>query len=130
MRRKSRPGRRGSAGADRGLEVEQTDAVAPAWLGPEPFEGVVVEAGGQDRFQESARLAHSLGRGAIDRPVQAHDAAEGADRIALVGAFERGWPMSAAMAAPQGLLCLRMHAAGSANWRTSRNALSRSSRLL
>ena len=71
-----------------------------------------------------------LAVGAIDRPVQTHDAAEGADRITFVRTLEALAAISGATAAPQGLLCLRMHAAGKANWRISRNALSRSSRLL
>ena len=69
-------------------------------------------------------VARSTGRFSADDP------AEGADGVALVGQLEGRRRASSAVAAPQGLLCLRMHAAGSANWRISRRALSRSSRLL
>ena len=76
------------------------------------------------------RDAEPLGRGAVDPPVQADDAAEGADRVAVVGQLEGLGQAARPTAAPQGLLCLRIEAAGSANWRTRRRALSRSSRLL
>ena len=48
-----------------------------------------LEAGREDRLEEPAGLAHPLGRRPVDRPVQADDPAEGADRVALVGALER-----------------------------------------
>ena len=45
---------------------------------------------GQDGFQEPARLAHSLGGRPIDDSVEAHDAAEGTDRISQIGELEGG----------------------------------------
>ena len=91
---------------------------------------VGLEAGGDDRLDEPAGHAQPLGRRAVDRPVQADDPAEGADGVALVGQLEGLGQRRSATAAPQGLLCLRIAAAGSAKRRTSRRALSRSSRLL
>ena len=70
-------------------EFQETDAVFPSRLGREPRKGVVVEAGGEDRFNESARHAKPLGRGSIDLAIQADNPAESADRIAFIGQLKR-----------------------------------------
>ena len=123
-------GRRRGVGADRGPQVEQPDAVLPGRPGRQEREGIGLEAGGDDRLDEPAGDAEPLGGRAVDRPVQPDDPAEGADGVALVGQLERLGQGRRPSAAPQGLLCLRIVAAGSAKRRISRRALSRSSRLL
>ena len=79
-------GRPGRSGPSRSM---QADAVLPGRLGRQQRERVGLEAGGEDRLDEPARLAHPLGRRPVDRPVQADDPAEGADGVALVGQLER-----------------------------------------
>ena len=129
IRRRSRPEGAGSPGRSAPSRSIRRTLFFQVGLVVSHSERLGIEAGGEDRLEEPARAAHPLGRGEVDRPVQADDAAEGADRIALVGPLE-GRGQVVATAAPQGLLCLRMQAAGSANSRISRRALSRSSRLL
>ena len=78
----------------------------------------VAVAGRDDALDEAVRLGDLLGRGLVDLAIERQDAAEGAERIALVGLLEGRRPAVAPTAAPQGLLCLMTTAAGSANSRT------------
>ena len=74
--------------------------------------GLGREIGRDDRFDEPARLGEQLGRRGIDRHVEAEHRAERADRIAVPGLGRIASPSVAAVAAPQGLLCLITATAG------------------
>ena len=122
-----RPGRRGRS-ARRGRAAGRCSARS-AWSSATP---------GRRRRSPGRGSPRGIGRaGTSARPWRDRPAGsaptippKALTRIALVGALERRRPARRPIAAPQGLLCLRMQAAGSANWRTRRRALSRSSRLL
>ncbi len=70
-------------------EVDQANAVSPGWLGAYPVKCVIVESRRENRFEKAARLAHLLGRGQIEWPVQPDDPAKRAQRIAFIRADER-----------------------------------------
>ncbi len=102
------PSGSGRIGADRLAQLHQAHTVAPRGLGGEPLEGVGLEAGRHDAFEEPAGRGHLLGRGAIDGPVQPDDAAEGAHRVALIGPFE-GRGQVARLGGPAGVVVLEHH---------------------
>ena len=87
----------------------------------EDSECVRIELGRDDDLGEhrGERLGECHGYG----PVEGHDAAEGADRVALVSALYAS-TMSSAIATPHGLACLTMTAAGLLKRFTSRHAAS------
>ena len=87
IRRRSKPTGSGESGPS-GAQVEQADAVLPAWLGGQQREGVGVEAGARIASMNRPGDAEPFGGRAVDRAVQADDPAERADRIAFVGQLE------------------------------------------
>ena len=64
-------------------DLHQPHVVLPLWRRGEDFQGVVVEMGSDDGFDEQARRGQHVGRGGVDRAVQTQHRAEGAQRVAL-----------------------------------------------
>ena len=78
------------------------------------LQGVCRQRRGDDHFQQLVDRRDGLGRGKIDRAIERHDPAERGQRIALERAAKSRRPRSSAVAHPQGVACLTMHAAGAA----------------
>ena len=124
---RSKPAGRGT-GADRRAKLEQANAVPQVGFVVDQSRASPSNPGARIASRNRPRLAHPLGGRQINGPIDADNPAEALTGLPRRRARRRR--PDRLHAAPQGLLCLRMHAAGSANWRTNRKALSRSSRLL